>query len=670
MDPSLRALAGRTFFAVLTMFGLLTAQLEFQRGATVASERATRLMSSAQRLALLVERAGLYASMGIDDEQRERLDATASAIAGALEALRPGDVPTGLDQVVARTLRGLEPTLEVLLSDLRTASPSRLEAVVDVALDEQTRAQLEQLVVPLSRHLAREAEHAQVIQLGLLSLDLLVLVLLTTFVLAPAARRARRALSARALLHHVALLAGGGHPLSVVTQKAIERVCADTSLVEGVVVTPAPPDASPASAVGDVREGIPSAVTTTQPRFAAVPIPGHVQSHGLMLFFGPETPSERLIGVLEGVAERIGRAFDRDEVVRADRNRAAVLTASTDAILSVSETGRVVTCNPAAATTLGWARDEVVGRPLPELAPDEQRADVEGLIAQLAAGARVEEYELQWRTSSGQARLLSLSAAPIAGDEGTQTVAAVVARDITQQRAVERRIRETTEELRRSNAELEKFAYVVSHDLKAPMRAIDNLSRWIVEDLEDLDDETRERLALMRSRVKRMERLLDSLLEYSRAGRRGTTPERVSLRRALDEVAQLVAAPDGFEIQLDVEQEWITAVAAPLKQVLLNLVANAVKHHDRPTGRVRVACRADGDMWRLSVSDDGPGIPADAHERVFEIFQTIQSRDRVEGAGMGLAIVAKVIDTFGGRITLESSGRGSVFEFTWPMEDA
>lgn len=220
------------------------------------------------------------------------------------------------------------------------------------------------------------------------------------------------------------------------------------------------------------------------------------------------------------------------------------------------------------------------------------------------------------------------------------------------------------------NTELEEFAYAASHDLKAPLRVIDNTSRWLEEDLaEHLTDETRENMTLLRGRVARMERLLDDLLEYSRIGR--ITDERFAEVIAVDEmiadVLALLAPPERFGISVDPAFAALRLPRMPLQHVFMNLIGNAIKHHDKPQGRIVLTVADAGAFYRFAVADDGPGIPPRFHEQVFKMFQTLKPRDQVEGSGMGLALVRKNIEVAGGRIELDSEpGRGATFRFTWP----
>ena len=280
------------------------------------------------------------------------------------------------------------------------------------------------------------------------------------------------------------------------------------------------------------------------------------------------------------------------------------------------------------------------------------------------------EYRLSKRGAPGRRRL-EATYRPHCAPDGTVLGVVTLLTDITERKLLELRLAEGARELQRSNEELEQFAYVASHDLKAPLRGIENLVGWIEEDLEGtLTGDTQANMTLLKSRVRRLESLLDDLLAYSRAGRVDGDVDEVDTRALVAELAVLVSPPEGFEVTGAAGLPVLRAMRAPLTQVLQNLINNAIKHHDDPAaGHIRVdAVPARGGFVEFTVTDDGPGIPEQFRERVFGMFQTLRPRDEVEGSGMGLAIVRKLVERQGGTVWLAAGegGRGVAAHFTWP----
>jgi signal transduction histidine kinase len=226
-------------------------------------------------------------------------------------------------------------------------------------------------------------------------------------------------------------------------------------------------------------------------------------------------------------------------------------------------------------------------------------------------------------------------------------------------------------EVQSSNRELAQFAYVTSHDLKAPLRAIANLSQWLEDDLvECLDDSARKKLHLLRGRVRRMENLIAGILEYSRIGRVKSALQWVDTSELLAEILEDLEIPAEFTISIGEGMPIVQADRVRLNQVFANLIDNAVKHHNRPNGNIGITVNEHENFYEFTVADDGPGIEASLHEKVFEIFQTLKPRDQFESTGVGLALVKKIVEQQGGAVGLISEqGQGARFVFTWPKEE-
>jgi signal transduction histidine kinase len=219
-----------------------------------------------------------------------------------------------------------------------------------------------------------------------------------------------------------------------------------------------------------------------------------------------------------------------------------------------------------------------------------------------------------------------------------------------------------------TNKELETFAYVASHDLKSPLRGIAQLSTWIEEDLEEKEfNEVDKHTKMLRNRIHRMEKLLDDMLVFYRAGKTDGAFSTIDLKHMATELFEIQNTKPGLRLELGDNLPVFNSLSTPFEQILRNLFSNALKHHDLDHGVIRVDAESVADdFYAVSVTDDGPGIPLKFQERVFGMFQTLKPRDELEGSGMGLALIKKIVETYGGTISVYSEGRGCRFTFTWP----
>lgn len=232
--------------------------------------------------------------------------------------------------------------------------------------------------------------------------------------------------------------------------------------------------------------------------------------------------------------------------------------------------------------------------------------------------------------------------------------------------------RGSEEKLKERNEELSCFVYGAAHDLKAPLRAIGHLSCRLEEGLhKNMTPEQREDLVLLQQRVKRAEQLVDDLLEYWQAGK-----SWIKLHSAMTDAHTLVrdcigmlSSPDDFTIDIDPALVRIRVYQLPLQQVMVNLIENAIKHHHGSAGKITVLGWEEKKHYRFSVSDDGPGIPEEYHDKIFETFSTLKSRDEVEGSGLGLSLVKRIVERQGGHVMVKKAPEGgALFEFTWPKK--
>ncbi len=359
-----------------------------------------------------------------------------------------------------------------------------------------------------------------------------------------------------------------------------------------------------------------------------------------------------------GIFRDVSKTRDAEEEL--DR----LFTVSLDLLCVAGTDGYFKQINPAFKRILGYTEEELLSRSFLDFVHPE---DVESTIVEverLAQGLPVVDFENRYRAKDGSYRWLAWRSAPVAA----RGLIYAVARDVTEQKRIEKLMVEQAADLARSNADLEQFAYAASHDLRAPLRAIGHLSEWIAEDLAaGSHDNVQEHAGKLRAQVRRMETLIDDLLRYARAGREHGSVVEVNTSELVEELTALLAPPEGFTVTVEGEMPVIKTEKAPLEQVLRNLIGNAIKHHDRPHGKVVVSARSSGDRYEFLVADDGPGIPAESRNEIFKMFEKLGLGKGVEGTGMGLALVKRIVESQHGSVWVEAPPmRGAVFHFTWP----
>lgn len=234
----------------------------------------------------------------------------------------------------------------------------------------------------------------------------------------------------------------------------------------------------------------------------------------------------------------------------------------------------------------------------------------------------------------------------------------------------EKLLTEQAKELENANQELKNFASIVSHDLKAPLRAIGSLTNWIASDYADkFDKEGKEQLELLIGRVKRMHDLIDGILQYSRVGRIREDMVDIDLNKVVTKVIDMIVPSKDIKIQVVNKLPSILCEKTRIQQVFQNLLSNAVKFMDKPDGEIKIGCVEEDGFWKIHVADNGPGIEEKYFAKIFQIFQTLNPRDQVESTGVGLTVVKKIVEMYGGKVWVESKiGEGTTFLFTLPKQ--
>ena len=267
--------------------------------------------------------------------------------------------------------------------------------------------------------------------------------------------------------------------------------------------------------------------------------------------------------------------------------------------------------------------------------------------------------DLTGQHKDGTEMPVEIGLSTVATRNGTCIIAAIT--DISERKRMENNLRSV-------NADLDEFTYVASHDLKSPLRGIQNLVEWISEDLEGLDNpDVSNNLQRIQQRIERMENLIEDLLNYARNSRQTAEFSLITIGDMLENIINLLDIPTGFKVAIDDQVKKITSPKAPLETVIRNLINNAIKHHDRDSGTITIRCVAKNSFCIFDIIDDGPGIPSAAHQRIFKLFQTLDSKSS-DRTGVGLAVCKRLVETHNGNIEIISTDgqRGTTFRFSWP----
>lgn len=355
---------------------------------------------------------------------------------------------------------------------------------------------------------------------------------------------------------------------------------------------------------------------------------------------------------------------DRHDMLEAFQG---LFDASPYGLLLVDDHGQIVQSNAALGAALGYGPASLCGQSLSMLLPTRYQARHPAHMSRYAqtGGARLmgQGRDLTALHADGTevAVEIGLNRVPWKG----QTMTLAVVTDISTRKRLEA-------ELKQANTDLQEFSYVASHDLRSPLRGIADLIEWIEQDLSEgqLDDVKRN-LGRVAPRIQRMESLIDDLLRYARSGKAETNYKEVMLAQLIEDILALQPLPPGFTLDTTgLSTPAFQAVATPLSTVLRNLISNAIKHHDHRQGHLTVSARVDGNHALITVTDDGPGIPPQAFQRIFKLFQTLTASQRNGQSGIGLALCKRLTETHGGHIDVVSpvaQERGAQFRVWWPM---
>jgi signal transduction histidine kinase len=334
-----------------------------------------------------------------------------------------------------------------------------------------------------------------------------------------------------------------------------------------------------------------------------------------------------------------------------------------EGVIALHADTTIALVNRAALNLLGIEQiEEVAGKPIDMICANwkENRQVTEGLWDEF------ENVKIPFLCPDGRI-FLGLCSSHTGVDPETGERLTIILIHSSETESSEQKLADCTQQIMKLSKEIDQFAYIVSHDLKAPLRAISNLSLWLHDDLQDsLSDDNKKNLNLLRGRVQRLESLVNGILEYSKLGKEQPS-ESIDVYLLVQEVVDSLAPPLEIAVEVSANLPVIEGPRTKLIQVFSNLISNAIKFNDKPDGIIKVYSRDNKAVFEFIVEDNGPGIPKEFFEKVFMLFQTLQSKDTFESTGIGLTIVKRIVEERGGKIWIESEmEKGTRFIFSWP----
>jgi PAS domain S-box-containing protein len=317
----------------------------------------------------------------------------------------------------------------------------------------------------------------------------------------------------------------------------------------------------------------------------------------------------------------------------------------------------------------GYAREEVLQKHYSKFFPIDNFTHeyFKDIAAEVSKG-KVWKGEIQGHHRSGAKYWSDTTIVPFVNTEGRPTQYLFISIDISARIQIEEKQAEVLMELKKSNQELNDFAYIISHDLKAPLRAIGSLTNWLSQDYrEKLDDQGRQLIDLLNQRTIRMHNLIEGVLNYSRISHIHHNVVQQDANEIVNEVVADLNLATNIQVKIGSILPAVWFEETKLRQVFQNLIGNAAKYMNKEQGLIEVLCKEDGNFWWFEIKDNGPGIDESHYQRIFKIFQTLQPKDTFESTGIGLSIVKKIVEMGGGSIHLTSKmGEGTSFFFSIP----
>ena len=368
----------------------------------------------------------------------------------------------------------------------------------------------------------------------------------------------------------------------------------------------------------------------------------------------------------EGTIQDITELKEKEENIQSTKQKYRDLFEDVyDAIVIVNKDGFMDDCNSAAEKLIGYTKEELSKMLIKDIVHPDDQEHSEKHLKKLISEGYYSDYQGRIITKSGEVKYIQVNSNAIY-DNGEMVGSRDIVRDISQLKKDEKNRNQLFVQLAEVNKELKDFAYIVSHDLKAPLRAIKNISNWLSEDYRDkIDDHGKQQLLLLTNRVNRMHQFINGIFEYTKVGRIKETKEIVSVEEIIQNTNLMLNLKENVKINILKKLPEVYGEKIKIEQVFQNLISNAIKYNDKKFCHIEIDYEDLDSHHLFKIKDNGKGIDEKNFEKIFQIFQTLQSKDYFESTGIGLSIVKRIIQLHRGDIKVKSKlGEYSIFEFT------
>ncbi len=367
----------------------------------------------------------------------------------------------------------------------------------------------------------------------------------------------------------------------------------------------------------------------------------------------------------QGIVRDITEELEQKRIFEEQKKQLSAIVENSSLGIALTQFGKILQTNKAFQNLLGYTNEELLQKEVKDISVKEEFKESAENMQKMNDG-EIDTFSVnkKYVKKNGTIFWAKTNVAAVRNTDGSIKYQVALIEDITEQLEFEKQRDKLVKNLEKSNKELNDYAHIVSHDLKSPLRSMNALLTWLKEDYEEvLDENAHHSLNMLIKKVDKMDLLIDGILRYSSIDKINQPQQKVILNTVVTDIIDVIHIPSHISIEILTELPSIEGDTFRLQQLFQNLINNAIKYNDKEKGVITISCEQKNEFWEFSITDNGPGISKKYHDKIFQIFQTLD--DKNESTGVGLSIVKKIVDVYEGKIWLDSiEGEGTTFYFT------